>query len=162
MGAVAADREGRRHYIGVFEPDGHYTSFISQGAKRYAYIDDDDHMNITVSGVSKAVNENTGESYAVEELRNYAYEESKDKELPDCAVLKYFRPGMIWHKAGGNTIVYNDWDNFEWRDEATGKTVWIMKNAAIIDTTYEMKYSKDYAALLNEISLMQDFRRERE
>ena len=34
--AYADDMNGNRHYIGLFESDGHYDQFITQGAKRYA------------------------------------------------------------------------------------------------------------------------------
>ena len=132
MGAYAYDREGREHPIGVFEFDGHYKQFITQGAKRYAYIDDNDKMHITVSGVTKQINEKTGVPFAVEELKT----------------LERFKPGMIWKKAGGTMAVYNDRDNFDYTDPETGKTVHIGKNVAIVPTTYEMSYSDDYNKLL--------------
>ena len=34
--AYADDMNGNRHYIGLFEADGYYDQFITQGAKRYA------------------------------------------------------------------------------------------------------------------------------
>lgn len=132
MGAYAYDREGREHPIGVFEFDGHYKQFITQGAKRYAYIDDNDEMHITVSGVTKQINEKTGVPFAVEELKT----------------LKRFKPGMVWRKAGGTMAVYNDRDNFDYTDPETGKIVHIGKNVAIVPTTYEMSYSDDYNKLL--------------
>lgn len=145
MGAYAKDRSGKVHYIGVFEFDGHYKQFITQGAKRYAYIDDHDKMGITVSGVTKTINEETGVPFAVEELKT----------------LKNFKPGMIWEKAGGTAAVYNDEDDFEYTDPETGKSVHIGKNVAIIPTTYKMTYSKDYESLLRDIKLYTEFRNER-
>lgn len=145
MGAVALDRNGEKHVIGVFDFDGHYEQFITQGAKRYAYIKDDGKMGVTVSGVTKLLNEETGIPWAVEELKT----------------LKNFQPGMIWEKAGGTAAVYNDGDNFDYLDKETGRTVHIGKNVAIIPTTYEMGYSKDYAALLREIKSYSDFKDER-
>lgn len=146
VGAYADDMNGKRHYIGVFESDGHYKQFITQGAKRYAYIKDDGSMGVTVAGVSTEINEETGVSLAVEELKT----------------LKRFKPGMKWSKAGGTQAVYNDADNFDYTDPETGKTLHISKNVAIIPTTYEMTHSRDYRLLLNEIQLYSDFRRERE
>ena len=94
VGAYADDMNGKRHYIGVFEPDGHYKQFITQGAKRYAYIKDNGRMGVTVAGVATSIDEETewtdqdGEKYnptfAVEELKT----------------LKRFKPGMKWSKAG--------------------------------------------------------------
>lgn len=146
VGAYADDMNGKRHYIGVFESDGHYQQFITQGAKRYAYIKDNGKMGVTVAGVSTEINEETGDSFAVEELKT----------------LDRFKPGMKWSKAGGTQAVYNDADNIMYTDPETGKELQITKNVAIIPTTYVMTYSRDYALLLRDIQLYKDFRRERE
>lgn len=143
--AYADDMNGRRHYIGLFEDDGHYDEFITQGAKRYAYRIGD-HLGITVAGVSKKINEETGISFAVEELKT----------------LDRFRVGMTWRKAGGTISVYNDADDFDYTDPATGNTLHIGRNVAIVPSTYVMTYSKDYRLLLNEIQLYGDYQRERE
>ena len=143
--AYADDMKGKRHYIGLFELDGHYDKFITQGAKRYAYQIGDD-IGITVAGVSKKINEETGISFAVEELGS----------------LDNFRIGMKWKKAGGTISVYNDADDFDYTDKKTGKTVHIKSNVAIVPSTYVMTYSKDYSLLLNEIQLYGDYQKERE
>lgn len=143
--AFADDMTGCRHYIGLFESDGHYDQFITQGAKRYAYIEGG-KLGITVAGVSKKINEETGIPFAVEELKT----------------LDRFRVGMTWRKAGGTISVYNDSDNFDLTDPDTGKTLHISKNVAIVPSTYVMTYSKDYRLLLNEIQLYGDYQRERE
>ena len=145
MKAYADDMNGTRHYIGVFESDGHYDQFITQGAKRYAYIENG-VMGITVAGVSKKLNEDTGIPFAVEELKT----------------LDRFRVGMKWKKAGGTISVYNDNADFNLVDPATGRSVHITKNVAIVPSTYIMSYSKDYRLLLNEIQLYGDYQRERE
>ena len=59
-------------------------------------------MSITVSGVSKAINEETGISFAVEELQK----------------LENFHEGFIWHKAAGTMAVYNDKDYFDYADKS--------------------------------------------
>ena len=143
--AYADDMNGNRHYIGLFEFDGHYDQFITQGAKRYAYSSGG-KLGITVAGVSKKINEETGVSFAVEELKT----------------LNRFRVGMTWRKAGGTISVYNDSDDFDYTDPDSGKTVHISKNVAIVPSTYVMTYSKDYRLLLNEIQLYGDYQRERE
>lgn len=49
------DKKGKRHLLGVFDNDGSYDEFITQGAKKYAYIDSEDkQIHITVSGVPKS------------------------------------------------------------------------------------------------------------
>ena len=145
VGAYADDRKGRRHYIGIFEDDGHYDRFITQGAKRYAY-ETDGHIGVTVSGVTKKRNEKTGEYYAVEELKT----------------LERFKPGMIWTEAGGTMAVYNDEDDFDYTDPVTGRSVHITKNVSIIPTTYKMTYAKDFELLLGEIKLYGEYKSERE
>ena len=143
--AFADDRNGKRHYIGLFEQDAHYDRFITQGAKRYAY-EKDGHIGVTVSGVTKQRNEKTGEFFAVEELQT----------------LERFRPGMIWTKAGGTMAVYNDLDDFDYTDPETGGIVHITKNVSIIPTTYKMTYAKDYELLLGEIELYGEYKSARE
>ena len=56
------DSKGKEHCLGLFEEDGNYLEFITQGAKKYAYIDSiDKEIHITVSGVP--INSNrSGES----------------------------------------------------------------------------------------------------
>ena len=143
--AYADDMNGKRHYIGIFESDGYYDEFITQGAKRYAYSVNG-KIGITVAGVSKKINEDTGISFAVEELKT----------------LDRFRVGMIWRKAGGTISVYNDNDDINYVDPKTGNKIHIGKNVAIVPSTYEMTYSKDYRLLLNEIQLYGDYQKERE
>lgn len=145
MNAYADDMNGIRHYIGLFEDDGHYTEFITQGAKRYAYRVGD-KLGITVAGVSTKINEDTGISFAVEELKS----------------IRRFKIGMTWKKAGGTISVYNDGDNFDYTDPESGRVVHITKNVAIVPTTYVMTHSKDYRLLLNEIQLYGDYQKERE
>ena len=143
--AYADDMKGIRHYIGLFEDDGYYDRFITQGAKRYAY-ETDGHIGVTVSGVTKLRNEQTGEFYAVEELQK----------------LERFKPGMLWIKAGGTMAVYNDDDDFDYTDSETGRIIHISKNVAIINTTYKMTYAKDFELLLGEIKLYGEYKSERE
>ena len=145
QGAYADDPKGNRHYMGVFELDGVYDRFVTCGAKRYAY-ETNGHLSITVSGVSKAVNEETGVPFAVEELK--------------C--LENFKEGFIWSKAAGTMAVYNDDDNFDLVDDETGEIIHIGKNVALIPTTYEMTYAQDYKRLLKDIDLYGDYMKARE
>ena len=154
--AFADDRNGKRHYIGLFESDGHYTRFLTQGSKRYCY-EKDKKLGITVSGVTKHVNEKTGIPFAVEELKTKG-----DKTLSNLEAMKRFKPEFTWVKAGGTMSVYNDKDDFDYVDPETGKTVHIGKNVAIVSSTYKMTYSKDYSELLTNISLYGTYKRERE
>ena len=156
VGAYADDMNGKRHYIGVFEPDGHYKQFITQGAKRYAYIKDNGRMGVTVAGVATSLDEET--EWTDEDAEKY----NPTFAVEELKTLKRFKPGMKWSKAGGTQAVYNDADDIRYADPETGKEVHITKNVAIIPTTYVMTHSRDYAQLLRDIQLYKDFRRERE
>lgn len=139
-GAYADDKKGIRHYIGVFERETPYDRFVTQGAKRYAF-EHGDKIGITVSGVTHKKNPDTGIQYCVEEMK----------------ALENFVPGMTWYRAGGTAAVYNDSDNFEYTDDETGKSVHIGKNVAIVSSTYELQYSKDYNRLLTEVMLWKEY-----
>lgn len=168
--AYADDPKGNRHYMGVFELEGKYVRFITCGAKRYAY--ETEHckyakscengskccLHITVSGVSKAINEKTGFSFAVEELGRI--ENFKPGYWDED--LEVYTPGMIWKEAAGTMAVYNDEDYFTYQDPETGNEILITKNVSIIPTTYEMSYEKDYRRLLGEIALYGEYKRESE
>lgn len=140
-GAYADDRKGDRHYLGVYEDDGDYDEFITQGAKRYAVVTHG-KLKVTVSGVTKQINEQTGKAFAAEELGQ----------------IENFKPGMIWSKAGGTRAVYNDTVDDHVCIE--GHDLHITKNVAIVPTTYELTYSDDYEKMLNRISLYGRWKKE--
>ena len=58
--------------------------------------------------------------------------------------------------------VYNDDDLFNYTDPETGNVIQVTKNVAIIPTTYEMTYAKDYKRLLQEIDLYGEYKKARE
>ena len=48
------DVKGKERWLGVFDNDGNYSEFITQGAKKYAYrVKKDNEIHITVAGVPK-------------------------------------------------------------------------------------------------------------
>ena len=144
-GGVEKDRKGQDHFIGIFEYEGTYDRFISCGAKRYAY-EQEGHMSITVAGVTKEVNEETGIPFAVEELGS----------------LENFHEGMKWVKAGGIAAVYNDHDDFMYTDPESGQQLHIGKNVALVPSTYEMTFETDYRKLLFELDLYGEYLDKRE
>lgn len=154
--AFADDKNGERHYIGVFEFDGHYREFCTQGSKRYAFIKDNGRMGITVAGVTKAIDEET--VWSDEEGKEYR----PSFAVEELGTLENFVVGMKWEKAGGTIAVYNDDDDFYYTDKETGRQIHITKNVSIVPSTYEMSYAYDYKKLLNEIELYGDYQRRRE
>lgn len=146
-GATAIDENGNSRPVGVFEVDAVYTEFITQGAKRYAFIKEKGGkqvMGVTVSGVTQKKNPETGIPYCVEELKT----------------LKNFKPKMTWVKAGGTTAVYNDRDSFD--IVAEGRALHISRNVSIVDTTYQMTYEKDYGKLLRNLVAYGDWKKKHE
>ena len=156
-GGVEKDRKGIDHPIGIFELEGEpYDKFISCGAKRYAY-EKDGKMGITVAGVTKQIDEDT---WYINKVTGEKYHPTFAEEELGC--LENFHVGMKWIKAGGVAAVYNDTDNFNYTDPETGKQVHIGKNVALVPSTYEMTYSKDYATLLTELDLYGEYLDKRE
>lgn len=48
------DKNGIPHRLGIFDDDGQYKKFKTLGAKKYCYVDNDDKLHMTVSGVRKS------------------------------------------------------------------------------------------------------------
>lgn len=66
------DKNGIPHRLGIFDDDGQYKKFKTLGAKKYCYVDNDNKLHMTVSGVRKS---------AVSQLHNI--EEFKDGTVFD-------------------------------------------------------------------------------
>ena len=60
-----ADSKGKKHPLGVFDPDEFYKEFVTLGAKKYCDKTADDKIHITVSGVNK------GGAAAVHTLKDF-------------------------------------------------------------------------------------------
>lgn len=48
------DKNGIPHRLGIFDDDGQYKKFKTLGAKKYCYVDNEDKLHMTVSGVRKS------------------------------------------------------------------------------------------------------------
>lgn len=88
-GATAIDPAGVEHVMGVYEQDDGtpYISFRSWGSKKYAYVDNEYHLHVTVSGVNKEIGA---------------------KELSEKGGITAFEPDFVFHDAGGTDSIYND------------------------------------------------------
>lgn len=122
-GAYAEDSKGITHYMGVAEPDGEYSRFITLGSKRYAYDDMDGVLHITVSGVSK---------------------KAGAKELQK---LENFREGFIFYHPGKTEASYNDFP-IHTQIIREGKAIELVSYVIIKETTYNLSISESYANLL--------------
>lgn len=133
-GLYAKDPNGVIHYGGVYEFDGSYDTFITLGAKRYAYTNSkwqhfDDlstRIHITVSGVSKS----KGARY-----------------LALHGGLEAFKPGFIFEESGKTESLYNDLDK-PIITKLNGELVPITRNVVIRDVPYTLELDDDYCSIL--------------
>ena len=118
----ALDKKGKRHYIGIYEYEGKYSSFATLGAKKYCYIKDK-KLHVNISGVNK---------------------KAGAKELK---AIKNFKEGFIFKKAGGKMAVYND-KPIPDHIKIDGHEVDIISNIALFDSTYTLGITADYERLI--------------
>lgn len=126
------DIKEKERPLGIFEHDASYYEFITQGAKKYAYISTKDKkIHITVSGVPKKASTN---------LKNL-------DEFRDNFVFEYKHTGK-------NTLIYNDdMKEFEITDYKGMKEKVIDRyGCVLIPCTYTLNKSDDYRNLVLENS----------
>lgn len=122
--AVATDKHGVKHYMGVFEDEG-YTKpnrFRSMGAKKYV-VEDSTGLHVTIAGVNK---------------------KRGGKEL---GKIENFKEGFTFYKAGGTESKYNDGVYMKIKRE--GKELIITDNIAIKDSSYTLGVTAEYMDILN-------------
>lgn len=121
------DKDGNEHTIGLFDLDGEYKEFKTLGAKKYAYIDNNDKLHITVSGVPKQ---------ASKALKNL-------DEFKNDFVFKYEDTGknMIAYNENQNEFILTDYNGLEYK--VTDKY-----GICILPTTYKLGISEEYFELI--------------
>lgn len=118
--------------LGVFDHDADYKEFITQGAKKYAYIDKKyGDIHITCSGVPKC---------GAKALKNL--EEFRDDFVFD---FKY---------TNKNLLIYNDEMSEFLLTDYRGKTKKVNDKfgCILVPTTYELGKSEEYANLISDES----------
>ena len=121
-----SDIYGKKHPLGIFEDDGHYDEFITQGAKKYA-IKKDGKIKITVAGVPKKG------SSALKNLKDF-----KDDFVFD---FKYTNKNLL--------IYCEEQEEQELIDYLGNKTIVSDKSGCcLIPTTYVLSKALDYASLV--------------
>ena len=130
-GGVATDIQGNKYYLGLYEYEGTYNKFVTMGAKKYAFTDEQDKLSITIAGVSKSI----------------GAAEMKD--------ITKFKEGFVFKKAGGTESVYNDDPNIKEiiRD---GNKLSITSNVLIKDSTYTLGITGDYRKIINNPAIWLD------
>lgn len=126
----AVDPNGIKHYMGVFEIEDHIKSFKTMGSKKYAYVDDNDILHITIAGVNKKIG-------AIELKRAGGLEAMKD--------------GFVFKYAGGLEARYNDHPEEKGITEYITKDnvpIRITRNVSLVENTKTLGTTKEYKELL--------------
>lgn len=132
------DKKGREHMLGLFENETKegclhtYDKFITQGAKKYAYIDSEDKkIHITVSGVPKK---------GAKALKNL-------EDFNDDFVFRY-------EDTGKNLLIYNDDQEDFYLEDYQGNVEKVSQKygCCLVPTTYVLGKSEEYAHLLSDDS----------
>lgn len=121
----AADRNGSIHYLGIFEDDdkGGYKKFITLGAKKYAYVDLNDKLHVTISGVNKR------------------------KAPAELKKIERLKEGFVFRAAGGTESIFNDDPPIK-EVKIQGHVQKITSNVMIKDSTYTVSLNPEYKRLL--------------
>lgn len=125
---IAYTPDGTVQMLGMAEPDGSYPQFVTMGAKKYAYHDEDGKLHITVAGVNK---------------RKGAV------ELERMGGLEAFREGTTFVEAGGNELHYNDHPEIT-NYRVDGHDLPITRNVVIRPSTYTLGLRPEYRRVLEE------------
>ena len=128
---VAYDGSGVSYYLGVYENDGVYKRFITLGAKKYGYEDQDGNLHITIAGVNKK------------------------KGAKELKTINNFKEGFIFSDAGGTESVYNDHPEIG-SIIREGQEIVITSNVLIKNSTYTLGITGEYARILSRPAIWLD------
>lgn len=117
------DVNGTRYYMGIYERENEepLINFKTLGAKKYVYTDNKG-LHVTISGVNKKL--------GAKELKT----------------IDNFRIGFIFKDSGGSTLYYND-EGLHFIT-VEGCTMLTGSNIGIIDSTYQIGITGEYAELI--------------
>lgn len=125
------DIKGKERMLGVFDDDGHYMEYITQGAKKYAYKDVNNEIHITVSGVPK---KGAKALKSLEDFKDDFVFEYKDTGKNLLMYVENQSPIELVDFQG-NKLIVND-----------------ISGCCILPTTYVLGKAQDYMKLLSEES----------
>ena len=144
------DSKGKKHIIGLFDFDGFYEEFITQGAKKYAvtkYVDNkkiNSETNVIKKGKEKSL---------ILEITVAGVPKIGGKALKN---LEEFKDDFVFDfkYTNKNLLMYNDeMKNFNLKDYEGNKIEVKEKyGCALIPTTYVLGKSEEYASLISDES----------
>lgn len=127
-GLYATDIKGVMHYGGVYELDGIYQEFITQGAKKYAYMENG-ALHLTLAGVSKRAGA---------------------AALQAAGGLAAFRDGFVFKHCGKTESIYNDIPcGQSLLVVFRGEIIEVTRNVVINDKDYTLSKTDGYNELIN-------------
>ena len=120
------DYNGTRYYMGIYEHENKVpiAKFKTLGAKKYVY-EDEKGLHVTISGVNKKL--------GAKEIGN----------------IDNFVAGFIFKDAGGLTLYYNDAEQGIHQITVDGCTMTTASNIGMIESTYEIGITREYAELID-------------
>lgn len=138
----------KTYTLGVWEKDSAYAAFITHGAKKYAYRYAKDPANkpkkwgtlgVTVAGLSKQ----DGAAYLNKRGGLKAFKAGYFTHTGE------FKRGILFNElnSGRMTAKYDDAVRLEKRRHR-GHDIELTSNVALLPTTYDLKLTKEYSALL--------------
>lgn len=144
------DIEGNKHLLGVFDLDGEYKEFITQGAKKYAYI-----KQVKKSKVKKGANviKDYGASCDVLEITVSGVPKKGARQLKS---LEDFKDDLefTYENTNKNVLFYCEEQIPVDLTDYQGNTIKVTDKSGccLVPTTYTLKKSLEYATLLDEES----------
>lgn len=138
-GAYADDPKGKRHYMGVYEPDdGYPAAFATRGAKKYVVKHPDGTLEATIAGVSKR-----GACSGGAELMQHG------------GMSAFLQEEFIFTEAGGTLLLYNDTERFRIRID--GHRLMVRECVTIKPDTYTLRDTEEYIDLLKNTRIFCEF-----
>ena len=129
---IAYTKNGEKQVLGFADREKDYKFFKTLGAKKYAYIDQKNELNITIAGVPKKIGASLlGSIDNFKEGFIFSVSDSADNELRQA-----------WKKQ----LTYNDDMNLTYTID--GHKLNIKSNVAILRTTYELDLTDDYKSII--------------
>lgn len=141
-GAFADDPKGRRHYMGVYEPDSGYPAkFATRGAKKYVVQHPDGKLEATIAGVSKR--EDGGRISGGMELEKHG------------GIDAFLLPEFTFREAGGIELAYND--SVRKMIRIDGHRLKIRECVTIRPSTYTLSDTEEYSGVLATAAEIREF-----
>ena len=127
----SVEYKGKTYTLGLWEEDGTYKQFKTMGAKKYAYVDSNDHFSITVAGLSK------------EKGRQYIEKIGGLKAFNETTVVPKYSSGRLSAHYNDEPCVKNM--------NINGHFIPVGSNVVLLETEYSFSITDEYEKLLESL-----------